>query len=159
MVSIKVYNGERIKRGPLWYISFVTLIIFMVVYSFLKGGIMWGISVLFLFLVVIAAYIIIYLMSFQETEIKLHDWFLLVGTKKYNFDDLLWFNIELDENWNFTNFILVPKSTWYPIKYTIISSFDEVKDFYTNLIEMGVPLYADYENDRLYKIIKTLKLG
>jgi len=158
MVSIKVYNWERIKRGPLWYTIFITLIVFLIVYSFLKWWIMWWISVLFLFLVVIAAYIVIYLMSFKKTEITLYDWFLMVWEKKYNFDDLLWFNIELDNNWNFTNFIIVPKATWYPIKYTINSTFEEVKDFYTKLTELWLPLYADYENDRMYKIIRALKL-
>jgi len=110
---------------------------------------MGWISVLFLFLVIVAAYIIIYLMSFKKTEIKLYDWFMLVWDKKYNYDDLVWFNIELDNEWNFTNFIIVPKATLYPIKYSIISSFDDVKAFYMELTWLWLPLYADYENDNL----------
>ena len=158
MLSIKVYNWEKIKRGPLWYIIFTSLVVFLVVYSFLKWWLMWGISVLFIFLVIVVSYVIIYLMSLKKTEIKLYDWFFVVWDRKYNFDDLLWFNIELDNNWNFTNFVIIPKNTAYPLKYTIISDFDEVKEFYKSLTEMWLPLYWEYENDRMYKIIKFLKL-
>jgi len=159
MLSIKVYNWDKIERWPIWYIIFTTIVVFLVIYSFLKGGMMGWISVLFIFLVIAVSYVIVYLMSMKKTEIKLYDWFFLVWDKKYNFDDLLWFNIELDDNWNFTNFVIVPRNTSYPLKYRIISSFDEVKEFYKALMEMWLPLNWEYENDRIYKLIKFLKLG
>ena len=120
---------------------------------------MGWISILFIFLVIVVSYIIVYLMAMKKTEIKLYDGFFLVWDKKYNFDDLLWFNIELDNKWNFTNFVIVPRNTSYPLKYRIISSFDEVKEFYKALMEMWLPLNWEYENDRIYKIIRFLKLG
>ena len=158
LASLKVYNWENIKRWPIWYVSFITIIVFLIVYSFLKWWLMWWISVLFLFLVVVVSYIILYLISLKKTEVLLYDWFLMIWDKKYNFDELLWFNIELDDNQNFTNFIIVPSNTWYPLKYTIRDDFEAVRDFYTKLNELWLPLYSKYEDDRMYKIIRALKL-
>jgi len=157
IASIKVYNGEKIKRWPIWYSIFTTFAIFLIVYSFLKWWLMWWISVLFLFLVILVSYVILYLMSLKKTEIKLYDWFLMVWDKKYDFSQLLWFNIELDNKWNFTTFILVTQNS-YPLRYTIISWFDEIKDFYNKLKEQWLPVNWDYEKDKLYKMIRLLKL-
>jgi len=157
--SIKVYNWEKIERWPIWYIVFITMVIFLIVYSFFMWWLMGWISVLFLFLVVVVSYIILYLMSMKKTEIQLYDWFLMVWDKKYNFQELVWFNIELDKKQEkFTTFILVPTNSQYPLRYTLISWFDEVKSFYKNLTDLWLPLYANYENDRMYKIIRFLKL-
>jgi len=100
-----------------------------------------------------------YLISMKKTEVQLYNGYFIIQDKTFSFWDLLWFNIEIDEKWNFMNFIITPISTGYPLKYTIFDSADNVKNFVTKVLELQVPLYDWYEKDKMYKIIKTLKLG
>jgi len=157
--SISIYNGEKIERGPLWYIISTTIVIFLIIYSFFEWWIMWWISVLFLFLVVVVSYVILYLVAMKKTKLELYEWYLLIWEKKYNLSELLWFNIEIDtKNNRPVVFIVVPVNVWYPLRYSIVSDMDEVKQLSIDLSQQWVPLYSDYENDRYYKIIRKLKL-
>jgi len=156
--SIKAYNGEYIKRGVLWYIIVFSIIIFLIIFSFLKWWIMWAISVLFIFLIIIVSYIILYLMSLKKIEIQLYDWYFIIWDKTYSFDELQWFNADLSSKWEILNFILIPKKTLYPLKYKLRDSQDKAKNFISNVIKLWLPIYSDYENVKMYKIIKYLKL-
>jgi len=156
--SIKVYNWENIERWVIWYIIVFSIIIFFVLFSFLKWWVMWAISVLFIFLVIIVSYIILYLMSLKKIEIQLYDWYFIVWDRTYSFDELQWFNAELSNKWEILNFILIPRKTLYPLKYKLIDSQENVKSFISDVIKIWLPIYADYEADKMYKIIKYLKL-
>ena len=157
--NLLVYDGERKKRWPFWYIFFTSVIVFLIVYSFFQWWLMWWISVLFIFLVIVVSYIILYLRTFKKIKIVLNDNYFLVWDKTYAFSELLWVNAEYDEKtWKFLNFILVPQSTAYPLKYTIAEEdMEKVGKFISNVLEK-IAVYSDYENDRLYKVIQTLKL-
>lgn len=156
--SLNIYSWEKIDRSPLWYISFFSISIFLILFSFFKGWVMWWISVLFIFLIILISYIIIYLVSLKKTTLYLYDWYINIKDKNFFFNELLWFNVELDKNGNFTNFVIIPSRTAYPLKYTIIDEQEKIREFIKNLIDKDLPLYGDYENDKMYKIIKFLKL-
>ena len=64
-----------------------------------------------------------------------------------------------DENWNFKNFVIVTAESNFPFKFTINDSPENVKEFVKALLDEGVPLYNGYEQDKMYKLIKMLKLG
>ena len=158
-MKLKVYNGEIIQRGPLWYVFFISLMIFLVLYSFFNGSLMWAISVAFIFLVIIVGYVISYLLSIKKTEIILEDGYLRINDKTFPLSSLVGFNIDLDENWNFKNFVIVTAESNFPFKFTINDSPENVKEFVKALLDEGVPLYNGYEQDKMYKLIKMLKLG
>ncbi len=158
MKKLKVYNWELVKRWPIWYVFFISLMIFLVLYSAWHWSIMWTISIIFIFLVIIVWYVISYLISLKKTEITLEDWYFIIWWKTYSFDNILWFNVELDNNWNFTNFVLSTKDTNLPIKFKIDDSIENTKKFIQSTIETWLPLYNWYEQDKMYKIIKLLKL-
>jgi len=120
---------------------------------------MWWISVLFIFLVIVVSYIILYLRSFKKIKIVLNDNYFTVWDKTYSVSELLGVNAEYDEKTGkFLTFILVPRATAYPLKYTIAETdIEKIWKFISNVLEQ-VPVYSDYENDRLYKTIQALKL-
>lgn len=157
--SLKIYAWEKITRSPLWYITFFSISIFLIVFSFFKWWILWWISVLFIFLVIVISYIILYLISLKKTVLYVEDWYIRIKDKTFSFNELLWFNIELDKDGNFINFVIIPANTAYPLKFTINDTPENTKKIIALLIEKKVPLYAEYENDKMYKIIKFLKLG
>ena len=156
--SIKVYNWDYIERWILWYIIVFSIIIFFVLFSFLKWWVIWAISVLFIFLVIIVSYIILYLMSLKKIEIQLYEWYFIVWDRTYSLNELQWFNADLSCKWEILNFILIPRKTLYPLKYKLIDSQDKVKEFISDVIKLWLPIYADYEVEKMYKIIKYLKL-
>ena len=158
-MKLKVYNGEIIQRGPLWYVFFISLMIFLVLYSFFNGSLMWAISVAFIFLVIIVGYVISYLLSIKKTEIILEDGYLRINDKTFPLSSLVGFNIDLDENWNFKNFVIVTPESNFHLKFNINDSPENVKEFVKALLDEGVPLYNGYEQDKMYKLIKMLKLG
>ena len=142
----------------LWYLLFFSLITFLVIYSFFQGSLMGALSVAFIFLIIIVSYVILYLTSLKKTEIILEDWYLVVAWKTYSFNQIKWFNVEFDSNWKFTTFILY---SWYgfPLRFTIADTDENVKEFVTSLINAWLVVDDSYENDRLYKIIRFLKIG
>lgn len=156
--SLNIYEWEKIERLSLWYIIFFSISIFLIVFSFFKGWIMWWISVLFIFLIIVISYIIMYLISLKRTILYVNDWYINIKNNNFSFNELLWFNVELDKNGNFTNFVIVPVRTSYPLKFTINDTQEKTKDIIRVLIDKNVPLYVDYENDKMYQIIKFLKL-
>jgi len=156
--SLNIYTWEKIDRSPLWYISFFSISIFLIVFSFFKWWIMSWISVLFIFLIILISYIIVYLISLKKSILYIYNGYLNIKDKKFPFNELLWFNVELDKNGNFTNFVIIPYRTNYPLKYTINDEYDRTKKIVEYLIDIGLPLYVDYENDKMYKIIKFFKL-
>ena len=158
MKRLKVYNGELVKRGPIWYVIFGSFMVFLVFWSVFHGSLMWAISVAFIFLVIIVGYVLSYLMSLKKTEVVVEDWYLIIWNKTYSFDQLYWFNVELDEKSNPINFVISLKNSNLPLKFTINDSFENVKEIISELIEKWLPLYDWYENDKFYKIIKMLRL-
>jgi len=158
MKQLKVYKWEIISRWPLWYVMVFSIIIFLVLYSFFQGSLMGGLSVLFIFLVIIVWYIISYLISLKKTTIKIEDNFLLIWDKPISFDKIIGFNVELDNKGKFKNFVLSTIDSELPLKYTIDDTSENVKQFVSNLLDKGLSLYDWYENNRFYKIIKFLKL-
>ncbi len=156
--SIKVYNWDYVERWVIWYIVVFSVIIFFVLFSFLKWWVMWAISVLFIFLVIIVSYIILYLMSLKKTEVQLYEWYFIVWDRTYSFDELQGFNAELSNKWDILNFILIPRTTLYPLKYKLINSQNDVKIFISDVIKLWLPIYSNYESDKMYKIIRFLKL-
>lgn len=157
--SLNIYAWEKIYRSPLWYIFFFSISTFLIMFSFFKGWIMSWISVLFIFLIILISYIIIYLISLKKTTLYVYDWYINIKDKNFSFNELLWFNVELDKDGNFTNFVIIPSRTAYPLKFTINDDYEKTKSIIKSLIDKNLPLYADYENDRMYKIITFLKLG
>lgn len=119
---------------------------------------MGGLSVLFIFLVIIVWYVISYLISLKKTTIKIEDNFLLIWDKPISFDKIIGFNVELDNKGKFKNFVLSTIDSELPLKYTIDDTSENVKQFVSNLLDKGLSLYDWYENNRFYKIIKFLKL-
>ena len=159
MSQITVYNWEHIERGPLWYVITISVMLFLVIYSFFQGSLMWWISVAFIFLVIVVWYVISYLTSMKKIKIQLNDGFLVVWDKTYSFDSILGINAEVDNNWNFKTFIITPTdSPNFPLRFTIADSNENVKEFIAQALESGLQLYDGYENDKLYKITRWLKL-
>ena len=99
-----------------------------------------------------------YLISLKKTNLYVYDWYINIKDKNFSFNELLWFNVELDKDGNFTNFVLIPVKTAYPLKYTINDAQEKTKEIIKILINKNLPLYADYENDKMYKIVNFLKL-
>lgn len=156
--SLKIYSWEIIKRSPLWYIIFFVIIIWLISLSFFQWWLAWWVSVLFIFLIIIVSYVIVYLYAIKKTVLKIYDSYFDLNEKKYFFSELLWFNIGLDSKWDFSTFIIIPRGTNYPLKYTIIDDNEKIKKVVDDLIKLGLDVYSDYENDKLYKIITFLKL-
>ncbi len=156
--SINIYAWEKIKRSPLWYIFFFSISIFLIAFSFFKWWIMWWISVLFIFCIIFVSYIIMHLISMKKTILTVNDWYINISDRNFSFNEILWFNVELDKNGDFTNFVIIPSKTSYPLKYTINDNYYKTKEVIKILINKNVPLYSDYENDRMYKIVTFLKL-
>jgi len=159
MKQITVYNGEHIDRWPLWYVISLSIIIFLIIYSFFQGSLMWWISVTFIFLIVIVWYVISYLTSMKKIKIQLNDWFLVVGDRTYSFDSILWINAEFDNNWHLKTFIITTfDSPNFPMRFTIADDEENVKEFITEALDKWLQLYNGYENDKFYKIVRALKL-
>lgn len=158
LFSLWIYNWEHIERGIFWYIFFFSVVIFLILFSFFKWWIMWWISVIFIFLIIIVWYIILYLSSLKKTNLELYNWYFIINNKTYSFNELLWFNVGLNNKWDFTYFAIIPQNTWYPIKYTINDNQENTKKLIEKLIELWLPIYAEYENDKMYKLITRLKL-
>ncbi len=95
---------------------------------------------------------------YKKIEVQLYDWYFIIWDRTYSFDELQWFNAELSNKWDILNFILIPRKTLYPLKYKLIDSQENVKKFISDLINLWLPIYSDYESDKMYKIIKYLKL-
>jgi hypothetical protein len=55
--------------------------------------------------------------------------------------------------------VIVTAESNFPFKFTINASPENVKEFVKALLDEGVPLYNGYEQDKMYKLIKMLKLG
>jgi uncharacterized protein (DUF983 family) len=67
----------------------LTIVVALVVFSFLQGSIMGAISVIFIVLVIVVTYVILYLMSLKKIKIKLNDGYLLIDNKLVSFGELL----------------------------------------------------------------------
>ena len=159
MNKITVYNWEHIKRGPIWYVITLSIMIFLILYSFFQGSLMWWISVAFIFLVIVVWYVISYLTSMKKIDIQINDGFLIVWDRTYSFDDIIGINAEIDDKGNLKTFIITTvDNPNFPLRFTIADNDDNVKNFITNALEKGLILYDGYEKDRLYKIARTLKL-
>lgn len=158
MTKLKIYWWEIVQRWPLWYVFFISVIVFLIAYSFFQGS-LWGwISVTFLFLVIAVWYVIRYLISLKKTELVVQDNHLIIDKEIYPFDKIIGFNIELDKDYKPINFVLSTLDSNLPLKWTICDDFENVKKVVNELLSKWVSLYDWYENDRLYKIVKFLKL-
>lgn len=157
--SLNIYEWEIIKRWPLWYISIFSISSFLIFFSFFKWWLTWWISVLFVFAVIMVSYVFLYLVSLKKTTLQIYDWYFLIKDKSFPFSELLWFNVEFNENWDFTNFIIVPAKTEYPSRYTINeTSKEKVANLVKTLIDMNLNIYSEYENVKINQIIRYLKL-
>jgi len=99
-------------------------------------------------------------MSLKKIKIQLYDGYFLVWDKTFSFNELQWINADIDKDWNIINFIIIPKATLYPLKYKVVNfaNQDKIKKFISNIINQWVLIYSDYENEKMYKIIKFFKL-
>lgn len=159
MNQITVYNGEHIDRGPIWYVLTLSFMIFLVLYSFFQGSLMWWISVAFIFLVIVVWYVISYLTSMKKIKIQLNDWFLVVWDKTYSFDKILWINAEFDNAGKIKTFIITTSDNpTFPLRFTVADDEENIKNFITKALESGLQLYDWYEKDKFYKIVRALKL-
>ena len=158
IAELEVYNWEHIKRWPIWYIAFISITIFLIVFSFFQWNIMWWISVIFISIIVLVSYIILYLISLKKIKIQLYESYFLIDNKIVLFSDLLWFDVDIDEKWNMINFVLIYLNSSFPIRYKIISANEITKEFIIKLVDLWLTTNSSYMDSMLYKFIRFLKL-
>lgn len=151
-MEIKVYNWEIVSRWKWWYIIYISVAIFVIVMSFLLWGLFSGFSVFFVFSVITAGYIILYLISQKIITIKIVREGLLIENKLYNWEQIDWYNIEYKDG-KPCNIVFIVN--WYPVVYTVqekdISKFVEV-------LQEILLLDDNYNRSLVYKITRFLKL-
>ncbi len=152
-MEIKTYNGEIIDRSQWWYIITATIIIFLIFFSFIRGGLGAGFSVFFLFAIIISGFVLVYIVSKKQIVMILTDGWITIDGKNYGWGDIDWFNIELKDNKPY-NIVFVINS--YPSTYTVIER-DKFQEF-AKILAWYLPLTWEYERNLTYKLIKFFKL-
>jgi len=152
-MEIKTYNWEIIERSQWWYIITATIIIFLIAFSFIRWGLGAGFSVFFLFAIIIAGFVLVYIISQKKITMVLSDSGISIDDKNYGWGEIEWFNIELKDKKPY-NIVFLIKS--YPSIYTVIET-EKFQEF-AKIISENVPLTWEYERNLSFKLIKFFKL-
>jgi hypothetical protein len=151
-MTLRAYNWEHFERSKRWYVFFALLLIIVIGLSLWKKNII-GVVVLF---IILGAYFYYSILSQKVISLTIKKDHLLIDNKIYLWSIFSAYSLELDKKTQKIRNLVLIGGKWYLI-YTIHDTNEHSKAFLTEISEY-LPLVSDFEQSKLEKITRILKL-
>ncbi len=151
-MEIKAYNSEKFNRNKRWYIIFSSIFILIFVVSIFYKNIVGTILMFFL----LGGYLYYGIINTQEIKIKITDNGLIIDNKLVNWNNFVWYTLEIDPKKQIIKNIVFITQKYHNI-HTLNDNDENIKSFLQELNKF-LPIIGDFSQTFWEKASRKMKL-